>query len=183
MAKYPEKGKNIVPAQLRASWWLAILLAIPLSIIANLVTPHIQEWLNYRTEAQAIERVAILNEEYLLTEKFSNDEVLLTNYLISVVIKAALYLSFTLMINYILGFIINYLDRITIASTIHSHERWRYWNIIVFLGRGLHTLIAIIGMLLILNLCLDGLEMYTNVEQFELFKERNRLEVDSLTPR
>jgi hypothetical protein len=167
--------------QLKASWWLALLLAVPLSVAANLITPYIQDWLSLRNEGLALDRITELKTEYLKVERYASNPELLNTYLISLVLESALYLSFVMIINHITGFLVG-IGQPLIYAHLKSGVTSK-WRLILYALRPLHTSVAIIGLLLILNLCKEGLSTYSKVQQFETYKAKIESETGSVSGR
>ena len=71
--------------------WISIALAIPLSILANLLTPRIQAWLDSRSKQRSLQRthqrLAEIEEELTIAKSYRDDRAFFHEYLFSVIIK------------------------------------------------------------------------------------------------
>lgn len=157
--------------QLKTSWWLAVLLAVPLSIMANLLTPPIHNWLSDRSTEQAIERLTDLEKEYSEVSKYASNKPAFNSYLLSVVIKSALYLAFIMIINRLLSYAASFID--APESALNKNKTFLTLHT-------LYALISIVGLLLIFNLCNSAQKMYDNVEQYGNYSMSVKSEISRL---
>lgn len=79
--------------QLNSSFWLGLAAGIPLSILANLLTPRAQQWLARRSSSKAANRVSILKAEIENLERLVSEPGRLQTYLLESVLGITLLIS------------------------------------------------------------------------------------------
>ncbi len=90
---------------LNSGFWLGLAAAIPLSIVANLLTPKIQQWLSERSEKKSAKRVAELRVEYERIENLTKNPIVLHTYLLQQILFIVFFTSFAIAISGIFFFI------------------------------------------------------------------------------
>jgi hypothetical protein len=78
---------------LTANFWVGVAIAIPFSILANLLTPKVQQWFAKRNVTKSIKRLNILENEYNLILKLSSNSGELQTHLLESVLVIALTTS------------------------------------------------------------------------------------------
>ena len=76
-----------------ANFWLGLAAGIPLSILANLITPKTQQWLAKRSSAKAAKQVIQLKEELAELERLVSEPGRLQTYLLEGVLLITLLTS------------------------------------------------------------------------------------------
>jgi hypothetical protein len=54
-------------------WWTAILIAVPISVVANIITPNVQRWLATLSRSAARRRLKKLEGQILYIQKIKDD--------------------------------------------------------------------------------------------------------------
>ncbi len=75
------------------NWVLSLAAAIPLSIVANLLTPKLQNWLAKRSTEKAAKRLADLESELDRITSFKNEKELLLHETIYVILKVVVIIG------------------------------------------------------------------------------------------
>ena len=70
-------------------FWLGLVAAVPLSIVANLITPYIQRWLESKSEQAASKKTLRTRAEYEQISVYRNNPTEFTQYLIFVAVQIA----------------------------------------------------------------------------------------------
>jgi len=78
---------------INTSFWIGISAAIPLSVVANLVTPRSQQWLARRNASRAARRSNELREELESIEKLTSEPGRLQIFLLESVLLITLLTS------------------------------------------------------------------------------------------
>lgn len=71
-----------------SSFWVGILLAVPLAIISNLLTPKVQAWLAERGSTKLAKRHDKLRADYSKVKQYKDDRTALNTFLITSVLEA-----------------------------------------------------------------------------------------------
>ncbi len=71
-------------------FWLGLAFAIPLSIIANLFTPKIQDWLSRRSKAAGEKRKSVRAKEQSRIDDFVKDPILFNSFLLITVVASTM---------------------------------------------------------------------------------------------
>jgi uncharacterized protein YybS (DUF2232 family) len=142
--------------RLRASWWLALILAIPISIVANLLTPNVEHWLSQRSESAARQALKEAETERKRIEILRSDKSQLTALLTATVVKVAVYTA-------ILG-IFNF----PVSLFVQQMMMRRFSRGVGLLSlQVLQMLFNIVVFLLIINTCRAALSTYEQVNQVD----------------
>lgn len=161
---------------MKVDLWISLLLAIPLAIAANLLTPHIRSWLDRRAEKGAsvrLERtrrereasIARLEDEIEEIENYRGDRAKLHELLLETVIRATLYgaigtavasLMFTLL--RVIGH--GYLYEAVVYST--------------------SQFVTVVTSLMVFQVCWRGLKVIQRVRNFDQWVENVRQEISHL---
>jgi hypothetical protein len=72
-------------------FWLGLAFAIPLSIVANLFTPKIQDWLSKRSKAATERREAVRAKEQDRIDFYAKNPVQLNSFLLTILIVATMF--------------------------------------------------------------------------------------------
>ena len=75
---------------LSLEFWIGMALAVPLSILASLLAPRVQTWIDSRSKKASRKRAAELREELQRISSFKNDPTQFYIYLLEAGIKIAL---------------------------------------------------------------------------------------------
>jgi hypothetical protein len=71
-------------------FWLGLAFAIPMSIIANLFTPKIQDWLSRRSKAAGEKRKAVRAKEQSRIDDFVKDPIRFNSFLLITVVASTM---------------------------------------------------------------------------------------------
>jgi hypothetical protein len=71
-------------------FWLGLAFAIPLSIVANLFTPRIQDWFSKRSAASAARREATLSREQARIDEYSRNPTRFNSFLLTTLVVATM---------------------------------------------------------------------------------------------
>ncbi len=138
---------------LNSSFWLGLAAAIPLSIVANLLTPKIQQWLSKRSESKYAKRVAELRSEYERVEKLTKNPDALHTYLLQQILFIAFFTSSVIAITGVLSFA---------------------------MATSLGKLIEISGAISIARFCIEAIRDANRVRKFDRYKERIESEIGKI---
>lgn len=72
-------------------FWLGLAFAIPLSIIANLFTPKIQDWLSRRSSVAAKKRQVVRAKEQSRIDEYLKDPARLNTFLLTTLLVATMF--------------------------------------------------------------------------------------------
>jgi hypothetical protein len=144
------------------SFWLGLLLAIPLAIAANLLTPQIQSWLDERNKNKALARTKDLQTEYELIKSYKTSREDFREYLLWIVIRTT-YIGSLIGIFAGLAFGIP-----NLFDIVGNYDRgWEIVRSIFFIGG---QALSILGALLVVNICNNALQVYLKVKNFEAYE-------------
>jgi hypothetical protein len=109
---------------------IALFLAIPLAIVANLLTPLVRDWYSTSSQRRLHERLAKLQERLRSSEQgwtFTPAEwqIYRDTGLIARIALAAFHGIFTI----VLLLLILYRD--VLRTTIKTHSTWNYWELVL----------------------------------------------------
>lgn len=90
---------------LNSTFWLGLAAAIPFSIVANLITPKIQQWLSKGNETKFAKRVAERKAEYEHIVKLTKNPVALHTHLLQQILSIAFFTSFIIAISSVISII------------------------------------------------------------------------------
>lgn len=76
---------------LSTEFWIGTALAVPLSIIASLLAPRVQSWIDKRGAKASEKRRAEIEEEFREIKSFKSDQSLFYVYLLEAGIRIAFY--------------------------------------------------------------------------------------------
>jgi len=153
----PEPQEERFFDRLRASWWLALMLAIPISIVANLLTPNVERWLNQRNEAAARQALRQAEAERKRIEVLRADRSQLSTLLTATVVKVAVYTAVVAIFNFPVSL---FIQQIMIRGGARS--------ILLLSIQVLQMLFNIVVFLLIINTCRASLSAYEQVSQVDI---------------
>lgn len=136
-----------------ASFWIGLLIAIPLSILANILTPRAQKWLDRRSETKQSKRAGTLRSEHAQVAALVEDQRKLHTYLLMVVVRATYIGS---LVGIITGLIW------AVNSFISYNE---------FIS-GAAQILAVFGAIMIVRVCGEGMQVALKVQNYPSYKER-----------
>ena len=129
---------------LNSDFWIGLAFAIPLSIIGNLLTPKIQNWLATRSESAAKERAVITQREQERITRFIDKPQHLYVYLFGTIVSAIFLGSVVGVFSGLFFLSSSFLDRPTMYAS--------------------GQFLAILGGLLVAKICFDAINTIGKVE-------------------
>lgn len=160
-------GKNQKKKGDRTTFWLGLLLAIPLSILANLLTTPVQNAIARYNDERARQRVVQLQAEYKRIELLYGNRSDFHEYLLSVIINTAFVTSLTASMSYLLFMSVGVLHRLG-PKTLRLK---RLLDVLRELFQGLGFAVLLVGSLLVVNISKEALRTYYNVRNFDSYKQ------------
>ncbi|MFM2584786.1 hypothetical protein [Vibrio campbellii] len=133
------------------NWAISLLAAIPLSVLANLLTPNIQNWLGRRSEKRSKKRLKQLEEQRETFIKYNENRTLFLIESTSVVLKVIVLIG--------LG---NALNSIPI-----------FWEV--------SNVAAALAYLMSVNIALPHLNLINRLKNFDLYNEKIESEMQTLS--
>lgn len=134
-----------------ASFWIGLVLAIPLSIAGNMMTPRAQQWLSQRSSTRRHKRHERLVSEFEQVRKFADDRARFNTYLLTVVLAATFVGS---------------------AVAIASGAVWAVAYVTgsdqVLFSFG--QVIGVLGAIFISKVCVDAMRVSARVSDFQAYK-------------
>ena len=79
--------------QLNFSFWLGLAAAIPLSVLANLFTPRVQQWVGRRNSVKAERQIALLRGQLDELERLTSEPGRLQTFLLENILAITLFTS------------------------------------------------------------------------------------------
>lgn len=143
------------------NWWISLILAIPLAIIANLITPLVSDRISNYSEKNAIERISSLKEEYNEVKYYHENKTELTLYLNHAIIQMTVIGAFTTIASALLFFIQG------IAKKIFPNRS----NIPKISGFSVFFSIMLIVPVLIFTIGNKAIKTYNNVKNYEKYEK------------
>lgn len=143
--------------------WIGLLLSLPLSILANILTPKFQSWFDSRNRKKSLQKNRNLQAEYEKVVKFKNDRQSFHEYLFWVVIRTTLIGSLLGVFAGIIFAIPNIFDILEIPYSEIDFIR----NTLYALGQSM----SVIGALMIVNTCSTALRNYYKVKNFDEYEK------------
>ena len=70
------------------SFWIGLVLAVPLAVVGNLLTPRAQKWLSRRSTVRLDKRRQVLRKEFERVQLLAADSAKFNAYLLTVVVAA-----------------------------------------------------------------------------------------------
>ncbi|EOW9239638.1 hypothetical protein ACOA56_003529, partial [Vibrio cholerae] len=138
---------------LSTEFWIGTGLAIPFSILASLMTPKIQQWIDNRAQKSAIKRSQELKNELERIKKLKDNSDCLKIYLLETIIRTAFYTAVTSALAMPLW---------ATGSVIYSG------GLLNFVGQ----CIALIGALLVVQACLKAIKDLSRIRNFSEFEQQ-----------
>lgn len=151
----------------RSNFWLGLLLSIPLSIFANLITTPVQNMISRYNEESARQRVLQAQVEYRRIESFYLNRSEFHEYLLSVIINTTFITSLTAMLSYLSFMLVG----LTHKLRLNSSGKKQVFDAVRELLQGLGFVALIIGALLVINITKEALRTYSNVKNFDSYKQ------------
>lgn len=147
--------------ELNSSFWLGLAAAIPLSIIANLVTPRIQNLLSKRSEAKSAKRIAELRAEYERVLALTKNADELHTHLLQNILFITFFTAFFGAISGALFAVGSFLP--------NSPQLFQ-----------LGQLIAVAGAVGVARICIDAIRDTNRVRKFDSYKARIESEIGKI---
>ena len=153
------------------SFWVGLMIAIPLAIFANLVTPIVKRKIDGAGEKKLKAKRKTLEEEYNQIQNYLKKPSLLTSYLISIVIKTTFVGAFVGIIAGVMQLFRQWLD----GSDAFSFM-WDVHDVFNFIL----IIISVSVSVVIFQLCGDGIRAYNRVNRFEEYKVRYQKQIEEI---
>ena len=77
------------------NWLVSLLVAIPLSVAGNLLTPYVQNWWAGKSNKTARARLLVVEREFTQASRFAKDRSTLNSYLLISVITIVVLFALT----------------------------------------------------------------------------------------
>ena len=148
---------------LNTSFWLGLAAAIPLSILANLLTPRIQRALARRSEARAARRAAQIQAELEEIERLTKEPGRLQTFLLESVLLITLLTS---AVGVLAGVFFTLSNLLGISGLFAS----------------MGQLVAVAGGVMVMKECIEVLRKSRRARDAEKFKTEVQAELRELTP-
>jgi hypothetical protein len=152
------------------SFWLGLLLSIPISIAVNLWTPRLQLYLDKRQETVSFKRKAKLFREYseIVSYIFNTDKF--NREMVVAIVRTTYVASLTAIIPPIL--------ELAIGSAMTLREPIRLYGdevgIASLIIQGIAQSISIIGSLIVVQICSRVIRLYSKVNGFVEYNKQMR---------
>jgi len=75
------------------NWILSLIVAIPLSITANILTPRFQNWFAKRSTEKTTKRLSEIKEQLSEVERFQNDTLGLLHETVRITLKVIIFIG------------------------------------------------------------------------------------------
>lgn len=159
---------------MKTDFWVSVLLAIPLAIAANLITPRVRAWLDKRAERGARQRrertqkqrdeiVARIRADIGEIESFRIDRSRLHEFLLEMLIRATLYSAIG---GVYAGLLFGFVEFYVVSRAIAPAAQ----------------LITVMTSLMVFQVCWRGLRVIRRVRNFDSWKKDLEQEIERLTP-
>ena len=79
--------------QFNVSFWLGLSAAVPLSILGNLLTPRVQQWIARRSTVKAERQIALLQDQLAELERLMSEPGRLHTFLLESILSITLFTS------------------------------------------------------------------------------------------
>ncbi len=148
-------------SKLDLGFWIGLALAIPLSVLANLLTPAAQRWFDRRNQARLARHAGDLREEYELIRSFVRDRSRLNSFLLAAVIRSTL-----------IGSLVGIITGMVFAAAS-----------IAYLGgipNAFGQVLAVIGAIMVVRISSDGLRAWAKVKTSQPTRPRWRVNLGRL---
>lgn len=142
------------------NWLVTFIIGIGLSILANLLTPPVQNWMAGRSQKSAERRIKIVQKELGEMSRFATDSTSLNSYLILGLMIVILSFAVT-----------------NVLNSFHSSLMYTAWknDITSFLSGGTQGLIIALN-LTAMRRVIEAVRVYKRVINFDVYKvETNAL--------
>jgi len=134
-------------------FWLGIIFAVPLAIVANLLTPRIQGWLASRGETKLAQRHSKLRSEYERVRELKKDHLALNSFLITAVLEATFVSS---CVGIVVGMIFGVKFLVGLGA--------------VFVAAG--QFFAASGAVVVAQICIEAIRISNRTRKFQEYKQR-----------
>ena len=147
---------------------LSILLAIPIGIAANLLTPKFQSWLERRSEEGRAKRREQLDDEYKRVKNFNENRPDYYVFLLVVSLRVTFLYAIRSIFNTVIHMVPNSIDLYFQFGEMSRHDFkmiiWRVTSI-------LDSLITLVIVLMVINLVKDALNVAMKVRDFDEYEK------------
>lgn len=152
-------------------FWVGLAVSIPLSILANILTPRFQRALDARSQQRAVRRTNELRRELDRVRGLAADTAAFHSYLLWIVLRTTLVGSLVAIIAG-LAFMLP-----TLARATGGMMQSTMFDIGYAVGQG----ITLFGSLTIVNMCREGLRTYYRVKDLDSFSAQIEAEARELS--
>ncbi|QDG38440.1 hypothetical protein FJN14_08270 [Alteromonas mediterranea] len=161
---------------------LSLILAIPVGITANLLTPKFQKWVEQRSEKGREKTQIRIQGEY---ERIANYKSNLSDFyifLLVVSLKITFIYALSSIFSTVIHMLPNALDVFANVTNNPNLDRGSYNNSIIQLTRIMDSLIRLMLTLLVFNYCKDALNVASKVVNFDKYIESINIDTSSNKP-
>ena len=152
-----EQEKGIINKIKNNNWWISILLAIPIGILANVLTPAIQDKYSKYSENAAIKRIERIKTEYTAAKYYSENREEFSIYMSSVIIKMTMIGTITTIAVAFFTFAQSFINRLRKVKL--NFTQWIYSVIILFVAISIYSIAR------------EALREYDNVKNFKEYEK------------
>ena len=152
-----------MPERFNVNLWLSLALAIPLSIIGNLITKPIQNRIASVGQARQKVKKEKLLTEFKIIQDYHKNQGDLRNYLLFTAIKVFFIWAVMDVIAQTSFSVPNFLE----FSGADYETNQAFYNVPNILGH----LTFVLGSLVILNICKGAIETYNRVRNFKKYED------------
>ena len=147
------------------NWLVSLLVAIPLSIAGNLLTPRFQNWRSSKSRRTAERRLATVEKELRQVEKLSSNPSHLNTYLLVSLLSVLVLFSFSNVVS-------SFFSVLFVAPT-DSHLLARLFGAMSGMANALFNLMAIIR-------ASQALTVYQRVRDYPTYSIKTQQVVETL---
>jgi phosphate uptake regulator len=158
---------------------LSLILAIPIGIAANLLTPKFQKWVEQRSEKGRKQTQIKVQAEY---ERISNYKSNLSDFyifLLVVSLKITFIYALSSIFSTVINMLPNALDVFANVTNNSGLDRGSYSNSIFQVTRVMDSLIRLMLTLLVFNYCKDALNVASKVVNFDKYTDSIKIDTSS----
>lgn len=161
---------------MKIDFWISVFVAIPLAIVANLLTPPISRWFDKRLELNQVRKTEIskrrrknqlvkLTKELERVRSFHQDRIKVIQYLLFILLQVAMLGAFASVYGGMFAF-------------LGEAERWN--SFLGMIGRTGGQLITLIVPLLIFEICQKAITLQRRVVNFDHYEKETLRMIESL---
>jgi hypothetical protein len=158
---------------------LSLILAIPIGIAANLLTPKFQKWVEQRSDKGREQTQIKVKAEY---ERISNYKSNLSDFyifLLVVSLKITFIYALSSIFSTVIHMLPNALDVIANVTNNSNLDRGSYGNSIFQVTRFMDSLIRLMLTLLVFNYCKDALSVASKVVNFDKYTDSINIDMSN----